>query len=93
MVLHARMSSKRCGWVAGLLMIAVGFTASCTSGGPAASPSARTGGDPAIYAAAIDEIQSYLTMEVQDGPYAAAAVYLAPDEQPRAGTATTWPVP
>jgi hypothetical protein len=54
---------------------------------------APTGGDPAVYAAAISEIQSYLTMEVQHGPYAAAAAYLAADEQAPVGAATTWPVP
>ena len=68
MLLHVRMSSKRRGWVAGLLMIAVGFIASCSSGSPAASPGVPTSGDPAIYAAAINEIQAYLTMEVQERP-------------------------
>jgi hypothetical protein len=116
-----RMSSQGRGWVSGLLLLALGLTASCTSGPnqnsaaatprPAASPVsapsapgispaqpptihvAPTGGDPAVYAAAISEIQSYLTMEVQHGPYAAAAAYLAADEQAPVGAATTWPVP
>jgi hypothetical protein len=54
---------------------------------------APLGGDPAIYAAASSEIQSYLTMEVQRGPYAAAAAYLAADEQAPVGADTTWPMP
>jgi len=58
-----------------------------------ASHVAPTGGDPAIYAAAISEIQSYLTMEVQHGPYAAAAAYLVADEQAPAGADTGWPAP
>jgi hypothetical protein len=92
-----RSSSHGPAWVPGLLLLALGLTAACTSAPnqkgaaattPPAAPSvsappttspplspathvAPTGGDPAIYAAAISEIQSYLTMEVQHGPYAA----------------------
>lgn len=116
-----RMSRQGRGWRSGLLLLALGLTASCTSSSkqntaaatpPSVAPSvsaaaapeaspllppasyvAPTGGDPAIYAAAINEIQAYLTMEVQHGPYAAAAAYLAADEQLPAGTDTTWPVP
>src|ERR1017187_1966150 len=104
-----RMASQGRGWVSGLLMLALGLTASCTSRPdqnsaaateqPAASPVsappapetspaqlpgsyvAPSGADPAVYTAAISEIQSYLTMEVQHGLYAAAAAYLAADEQ------------
>ena len=60
---------------------------------PSPTNVAPTGGDPAIYAAAVSEIQSYLTMEVQHGPYAAAAAYLVADEQAPVGADTTWPVP
>jgi len=115
-----QMSSQGGRWVCGPLLLALGLTASCSSGTgrnsaaataqPAASsvsalplpgtmpeqpPTthvAPTGGNPAIYAAAISEIQSYLTMEVQYGPYAAAAAYLAADEQAPVGADTTWPV-
>ena len=67
--------------------------ASMTPGAPPASHVAPTDGDPAVYAAAITEVQSYLTMEVQHGPYAAAAAYLAANEQAPAGADTTWPAP
>jgi hypothetical protein len=98
------MSNQRRGWVCGLLMLTLGLTASCTSGPnqnsagtspplPRPSHVAPTAGDPATYAAAISEIQSYLTVEVQDGPYAAAAAYLVADEQAPVGADTTWPVP
>ena len=89
------VSSKTRGWVYALLMLAVGLTASCTSSSKrsAAVQSASVGGNPAIYAAAISEIKSYLTMEVQHGPYAAAAAYLVADEQAPVGADTTWPVP
>ena len=60
---------------------------------PPGSHVAPTGGDPAIYAAASSEIQSYLTMEVQHSPYAAAAAYLTRDEQAPAGADTAWPAP
>jgi hypothetical protein len=96
------MSCQGARWVFGLLALALSLTASCASGRnqnsaaattPPASHVAPTGGDPATYAAAISEIQSYLTMEVQHGPYAAAAAYLAADEQAPVGADTTWPVP
>ena len=89
------VSSKTRGWVYALLMLAVGLTASCTSSSKrsGAVQSASVGGNPAIYAAAISEIKSYLTMEVQHGPYAAAAAYLVADEQAPVGADTTWPVP
>jgi len=80
----------------GAVVLAVVFGTSCTSAvdhGTAQTASAGfgtppshvppTGGDPAMYAAAIAEIQSYLTTWVQHGPAAAAAAYLtlSPDEQ------------
>jgi hypothetical protein len=88
------LSKMTRGWVCGLLMLAVGLTASCTSSSKRIGPvqGASIGGDPAIYAAAISEIQSYLTMEVEHGPYAAAAAYLVADEQAPVGADTTWPV-
>ena len=121
MLRRIQMSGQGGRLVCGLLLVALGLTASCSSGAgqhsaaatarpaassvsaplaPGTSPAqppvthvAPTGGDPAIYAAAISEIQSYLTMEVQHGPYAAAAAYLAADEQAPVGAHTTWPVP
>ncbi len=80
----------------GALVLAVVFGTSCTSAldhgtAQTASAALRTppshvppaGGDPAVYAAAVAEIQSYLTTWVQHGPSAAAAAYLtlSPDEQ------------
>ena len=85
MLRRIQMSSQGGRWVCGPLLLALGLTVSCSSG--------RDQNSPAIYAAAIGEIQSYLTMEVQHGPYAAAAAYLAADEQAPVGADTTWPVP
>jgi hypothetical protein len=89
-----QMSSQTRAWAIGVMVLALGLAAGCSSGnhhnGTAATP---TGGDPAIYAAAVSEIQSYLTMEVEHGPYAAAAAYLVADEQASADADTTWPAP
>jgi hypothetical protein len=82
--------------LSGAVLLAVVSGTSCTSAldhGTAQTASAGfgtppshippTGGDPAVYAAAIAEIQSYLTTWVKLGPAAAAASYLtpAPEEQ------------
>lgn len=73
---------KRC-LLSGIVVVAVVFGTSCTSSVPSTTHVAPTGGDPAVYAAAIAEIQSYLTTWVKLGPEAAAASYLtvAPEEQ------------
>jgi hypothetical protein len=49
-------------------------------------------GDAATYAAAVAEIQAYLDMWVKDGPYAAAARYLVPEEQAPACATARWPL-
>ncbi len=77
--------------LSGAVLLAVVSGTSCTSAldhGTAQTASAGfgtppshippTGGDPAVYAAAIAEIQSYLTTWVKLGPAAAAASYLTP---------------
>jgi hypothetical protein len=48
-------------------------------------------GDAATYSAAIAEVQAYLDMWAKQGPYAAAARYLVPEEQVPSDTATKSP--
>jgi hypothetical protein len=76
------------------LAVAVVLIGGCTASGQSASPPAPTpvtSGNVATYAAAIAEVQAYLDMWVRDGPYAAAAKYLVPEEQAPSGAATSWP--
>ena len=66
----------------------------CTASGQSASPPVPTpiaSGDPASYSAAIAEVQAYLDLWVKDGPYAAAASYLVPEEQAPACATAQWP--
>jgi hypothetical protein len=53
--------------------------------------SSATSGDAGTYSAAIAEVQAYLDMWASQGPYAAAAKYLVPEEQARSGAVTQWP--
>jgi hypothetical protein len=98
---------KRC-LLSGVGLLAVVFGTSCTpaldhgtaqtaSAGFGSPPShiPPIGGDPAVYAAAIAEISSYLMTWVKLGPAAAAASYLtvAPEEQTNSAANSISPAP
>jgi hypothetical protein len=61
------------------------------SSASSASPASSNADRAATYAAAIAEVNAYLALWVEAGPYAAAAAYLTPDEQLPSPTDTSWP--
>jgi hypothetical protein len=88
------MRAARSRGVNALALAVAALIGACAASGQSASsptPTSVTTGDGTTYAAAVAEVQAYFDMWAKDGPYAAAARYLVPEEQLPACATAHWP--